>query len=102
MYNGYALDRIHYNPLEGKFSPKGMPGHFFNVKTDLNRIREIVHGLIRKLRVVDAVEYREPDDAWAVPLAYGAFIVAYVKVSYNGKELIPDYGLTEEVRRNVY
>ncbi len=55
--------------------------------------------VLRELRVIDAVEFREPENAWIAPLAWNYIIIAHIKVSYDGNELIPDYGLTEEVRR---
>jgi len=57
--------------------------------------------VLREARVVDAVEYRESEDAWAVPLAWRHIIIAHVKVTYDASQLVPDYGLTGEVRRNV-
>ncbi len=58
--------------------------------------------IVGELRALDAAEYREPERCWAVPLAWGPYLVAHVKVSSDGKEVVPDYGLTEEVRRYVY
>ncbi len=93
MYQGYALDRIHFDPEKGRPSPKGLP-----VRSSLPPTSEIPK---LELRVLEAAEYREPERCWAVPLAWGPFIVAHVKVTHDGKEIIPDYPLTEEVRRHV-
>ncbi len=101
MYHGYALDRIHYDPVNNRFNPKGAPGKAFNVSVNEDTVRENSSRLIRELRVIDAVEYREPERAWIVPLAWKNFIVAHVRVSSSGEELVPDYHLTEEVRRHV-
>nr|QEK14175.1 hypothetical protein FPV09_02535 [Thermococcus aciditolerans] len=46
------------------------------------------------------VTFREPENCWVVPVAWKSFIILHVRVSADEKELIPDYGLTEEVRRH--
>ncbi len=101
MYQEFALDRIHYDPVANTFSPKGRPVHAVVTTLDLKSVQSIAEKYIKELRVVDAVEYREPERAWAVPLAWRSFIVAHVRVSHDGEEIIPDYGLTEEIRRRI-
>ncbi|MCD6156853.1 MAG: hypothetical protein J7J27_00620 [Euryarchaeota archaeon] len=101
MYDGYALDRIHYDPRSGQVIPKGAPPHVFGVEVDSKEISKRASNIISQLRVIEAVEYRGPEQAWAVPIAYGVFLIAHIKVSKDGSEIIPDYKLTEEVRRNV-
>nr|CCE69870.1 TPA: hypothetical protein PAB0324.1n [Pyrococcus abyssi GE5] len=34
-------------------------------------------------------------------MAWESFIIMHVKVSFEGERIVPDYPLTEEVRRNV-
>ncbi|NPA05314.1 MAG: hypothetical protein GXO09_04405 [Crenarchaeota archaeon] len=96
MYQGFALDRIHYDPVSGEPRPKGMPVHAPGLPEGF-RVRDF----LRELCVVEAVEYREPERAWIVPLRWRVYIVAHVRVSEDGSELIPDYPLTEEVMRRV-
>ncbi len=98
VYNGIALDRIHYNPIDKSFYPKGAPPH--TGKTSIN-LYESAGELLRELRVLDAVEYREPENCWVVPLAWRSFIVAHVKVDVNGEEIVPDYGLTAEMSGRI-
>ncbi len=101
MYQNFALDRIHFDVTSGKPSPKGKPSHAESVSMDLSGVRSAMAKVIKELWVVEAAEFREPEDAWAVPLAWKAFIVAHVKVSKDGCELIPDYPLTEEVMKHA-
>ncbi len=101
MYHDYALDRVHYDPVARCPSPKGRPAKAFGVEVDLDEVRMVMDSVLKELRVVDAVEFREPEDAWIVPLAWKLYIVAHIKVSRDGSELIPDVGLTAEVRRLV-
>lgn len=100
MYQGYALDRIHLDTDKMEPSPKGRPPR--SREAPPNVIKERVEDIVGELRVLDAAEYREPERCWAVPLAWGPYLVAHVKVSSDGREVVPDYGLTEEVRRYVY
>ncbi len=97
IYDGYAFDRIHYDPYENSFSPKGRPVHAVGVEIDRDRVWELSKQYIKELVVIEAVEYRDPEDVWVVPLAWRCYIVAHVKVSYDGEELVPDYPLTEEI-----
>lgn len=101
MYHGFALDRIHYDPVAKTPSPKGRPVHVYGVEVRREEVVEVMQRVVRELRVVEAAEFRDPEDAWVVPLAWRLYIVAHVKVGYEGSELVPDYGLTEEVRRYV-
>ena len=97
VYDGVALDRIHYDPLTNTFSPKGRPVHARIDRIDLEYVKENANKMLQELRVLDAVEYREPERCWVVPLAWKTYIVAHVKVDVEGEELVPDYGLTAEL-----
>ncbi len=101
MYQGFALDRVHYDPFTGTPSPKGRPVRAFGVSVTPEQVKKNMDKIISELRVVEAVEFREPENAWVVPIAWKHLIIAHIKVSYDGSEIIPDYGLTEEVRRYV-
>ncbi len=101
MYHGYALDRIHYDPYTNSPSPKGKPVKVRGIRVKEDYVREVMEKVVKELEIIDAVEFREPENAWIVPLAWNHMIVAHIKVSYDGRELIPDYGLTEEVRRHA-
>ncbi len=40
MYNGYALDRMHYDPDSRTLSPKGRPGGSFGVEVSEKEVVE--------------------------------------------------------------
>jgi len=82
-------------------SPKGRPIRAFKESISREEVANVMDSIIRELKVLEGAEYREPERAWIVPLAWGPYIVAHVRVSSEGNEIIPDYGLTEEVRRYV-
>ena len=99
MYHGYAIDRVHFDPLANTPSPKGRPARAWNVRVSAEAVRSTMESIVSELRVLDAAEFREPENAWAIPIAWRNYLIAHIKVSYDGSEIIPDYGLTEEVRR---
>ncbi len=100
MYMDFAVDRIHYDPVSKMPSPKGRP---VGVYGDINpeEVRREVEGILREIQVIEAAEFREPERAWVIPVVWNRLIVMHVKVSQDGGEIVPDYGLTEEVRRHV-
>ncbi len=102
MYNGFAVDRMHYDPYTNLPSPKGRPVHAFNISVDPNTVRRVFENALREFMVIPAVEYREPERAVMVPIAWRLFIVAHVRVSIDTYSIVPDYKLTEEVMRLGY
>ncbi|QDA31368.1 hypothetical protein FH039_06810 [Thermococcus indicus] len=99
MYLSFAIDRLHYNPETGNPLPKGLPGAYSG-EIDPAAVKEKAGEILKELRVLDAAEFREPENCWVVPVAWKSFIILHVRVSVDGRELVPDYGLTEEVRRH--
>ncbi len=101
LYLDFAIDRIHYDVRVSQPSPKGNPAHSPDVR-DINteEIMRRTEEVLAESRVLRACEFREPEDCWIVPVAWKSFIIMHVRVSADGSELIPDYGLTEEVRRH--
>ena len=101
IYQGFAIDRMHYDVTLKSPSPKGRPPRAVGVKVSREEVVKNVSGIIKELRVIDAAEYRDPEQAWAVPIAWRSIIVAHIKINYSGDSVVPDYGLTEELRRRV-
>ncbi len=101
MYMGFAVDRVHYDPVSKTPSPKGRPARSWGVSVDESEARRVIEEALRNAWVVEAAEFREPENAWAVPIAWRNIVIMHVKVSYDGSEIVPDYGLTGEVRRHA-
>ena len=99
MYLSFAVDRVHYNPETKTPAPKGLPPESMVAEVNPEEVRERVQVLLGELSVLSGAEFRGPEDCWVVPVAWKSFIILHVRVSADGEELIPDYGLTEEVRR---
>ena len=102
MYMNFAMDRIHYDPQSNAPSPKGRPVKVYtNADIESQKIRENIETVLREAYIVEAAEFREPEEAWIIPVAWNKIIIMHVKVSENGEELIPDYALTNEVKRYI-
>ena len=99
MYLDFAIDRVHYDPRTGTPAPKGGPPHCELPSGAEAYAKERIDGALKEAYVLEGAEFREPEDCWVVPVAWKNFIILHVRVSADGEELIPDYPLTEEVRR---
>jgi len=100
MYMDFAIDKIHYDPYSKGASPKGRPVKA-RVEVDLKEVQNRVENILKEAQIIEAAEFREPEKAWIVPVAWNKLIIMHVKVSYDGEEIVPDYGLTKEVRKHV-
>lgn len=98
MYLNVAIDRLHYDPKTESPLPKGLPGVECG-EIDPVRVKDRAREILKGLRVLEAAEFRKPENCWVVPVAWRSFIVLHVRISADGKELIPDYRLMEEVMR---
>ncbi len=101
LYNGFAVDRVHIDPRTLMPSPKGFPPRVYSEPPDTSTVTRAMEEIIGELRVLEAAEYRGPERAWAVPLAWRPFIVAHIKVRDATWEIVPDHPLTEELRRRL-
>ena len=102
LYQGFVLDIIHYDIAKNSFLPKGKPHVKYVGSIDEKAIMDVSRKLFGELRVLDAAEYREPERAWIIPIAWRSFIVAHLKISHDGKNVIPDYRLTGELKRKMF
>lgn len=98
LYLNFAIDRLHYDPDKGMPLPKGCPRS--SRSESIDGIGEKVEEILNEAKVLPAAEFREPENCWVVPVAWRSFVVLHVRVSADGKEIVPDYGLTEEIRRH--
>ncbi len=97
-YDGVAVAVLRFNPADGKILPEGMPPTFYGTNFQIENIRSQLPAIIEKLEVLNGAEYREPENAWAVPLAYNGMIVAHLKVYTDGIHIVPDYPANQEMQ----
>ena len=57
--------------------------------------------VVNSLKIVPAVEYREPEKVWVLPVVYGNKIVGHLKIFYDGLYVVPDYKSSEEMLRFI-
>ncbi len=101
LYNGFAIDRVHFNPVTMTPSPKGLPLRVYSEPPTPSAVTRAMEAVISELRVLEAAEYREPETAWAIPLAWKTLLIAHLKIRDTTWEIVPDYPLTEELRRRL-
>lgn len=100
-YMNFAVDRIHYDPYLKAPSPKGRPAKAWDVDVEPREVQRIVEEVLKEAQVIQGAEYRESEDAWAVPVVWKGLIIMHVRVSYDGEQIVPDHALTEELRRHI-
>ncbi|HII61323.1 hypothetical protein [Pyrococcus horikoshii] len=98
LYLNFAIDRLHYDPKKERPLPKGCPRS--SRAGEVGEIEEKVEKILEEAKILPAAEFREPENCWIVPVAWKSFIILHIRVSADGKEIIPDYRLTEEIRRH--
>ncbi len=98
LYNGVPVDIMHYDPYRRAPSPKGRPVHYHG-PVDEALVREDLRRVLGELTVLLGAEYREPEQAWVVPLAWRNLIVLHARVSWDGGSIKPDYGLQARLLR---
>ncbi len=101
MHQGFALDRVHFDPETMAPSPKGRPARSMGRPPGAAEMRKAMEAVLGQIRVLEGAEYREPERCWVVPLAWKYMIIAHIKVSSETGEIVPDYGLTREVMRHA-
>lgn len=90
-YQGFAITALRFNPSGGTLLPMGFNPNVYNINVSLHAIKLKAIDIVKNLEILDGVEYREPEAAWAIPISYNGKIVAHIKVKYDGSAIIPDY-----------
>ena len=61
-------------------------------------VKGVLSAIVERLKPLDGAEFLEPENAWAVPIAYRGEIVAHLKIARDGRQVIPDYPAEQEMR----
>ncbi|WP_456426686.1 hypothetical protein [Desulfurobacterium sp.] len=96
VYEGRIVSVLKFDPATGTVLPEGftIPARNVNVSPEL--LRKEHERIVKELVPLDGVEYREPERCWVVPLSFKGKIVGKVKVSEDGRFIIPDYPAERE------
>ena len=98
IYDGMAVAVLHFNPQDGALLPLGIHPRAFGVNPPLETIKRTLPSIMGDLEVLNGAEYREPESAWIIPLAYKGMIVAHLKIYADGIHVVPDYPANQELR----
>jgi len=98
LYEGTAVAVLHFNPTDGTLLPLGVHPAMIATAAQIENIRSNLPTIIRSLEVLNGAEYREPESAWIVPLAYNGMIVAHLKIYVDGIHIMPDYPANQEMQ----
>ncbi len=98
IYDGTAVAVLRFNPQDGALLPLGIHPRVFGVTPPLETIKRTLPSIVGGLEVLNGAEYREPENAWIVPLAYKSMIVAHLKIYADGIHIVPDYPANQEMR----
>lgn len=96
--DGSAVVILHFSPEDGSVLPKGLHGFSEGTPELISNIENRLKDYPEKLVVLEGAEFREPEACWAVPLVCDGRIVAHIKVSSDGTEIMPDKKASEEIQ----
>ncbi len=97
LLNELPVIVLHFNPVDGSLLPVGL--HFFTEggKEMLTQVESKLSGLVQNISVLDGAEFREPEFCWVVPVVHQGRIVAHLKVSSDGGNILPDKKAQDEL-----
>ncbi len=98
IYNNFAIGPVNFSALTGEILPKGFHQRVFKVTVDVDKIASNFQNILKNLTIASGVEYREPEACFVIPIIYNGKIISEIKVFNDGRHVIPDYPLTEELR----
>ena len=98
LYRGFAVGIIELSPLDGKPLPCGFHPRIHELIVTQKELSDSVNLLASNLRIVEGVEYREREMSFAVPVAFGDFMVSHVNIYCDGIHVLPDYLVMQEMK----
>ncbi|MBX3076138.1 hypothetical protein KF728_21030 [Candidatus Obscuribacterales bacterium] len=96
--DGSAVVILHFSPEDGSVLPKGLHGFSEGTPELISDIESRLSDYPERLIVLEGAEFREPEFCWAIPLVCDGRIVAHLKVSSDGSEIMPDKKAMEEIQ----
>ncbi len=75
---------LHINPTNGQPLPLGYPPLESSEPLGIEALQARVAGFLPELQVLGGAEYRAPERAWLVPVAWRGVLVAHLRVSEDG------------------
>ena len=99
VYDGTAVAVLHFNPSSGSILPLGIDVVETGVSPQLiENIKRKLPTIVSSLKILNGAEFRAPESAWCIPLAYKNMIVAHLKIYTDGTHIIPNYPANQEMQ----
>ena len=98
LYEGAVVAVVRFNPVDGSVLPLGLHPVVSATAAQIENIKREFPIIIRALEILNGAEYREPENVWAVPLAYKDMIVSHLKIYVDGIHVVPDYPANQEMQ----
>ena len=93
--DGRAVVALRLSLANGAVLPRGLHGIPSERPLALAELEERVKELAGLLTILEGAEFREPESCWAVPLVLNGRIVADLKVSADGAQVVADRHLED-------
>lgn len=90
---------LHFSTEDGNILPRGLHSYSPASEEIIAAVKTNLSGFPAKLAVLEGAEFREPEYCWAFPVAYKGRIVAHIKVSAEGDNIMSDKKAQEEMSR---
>ncbi len=97
VYQGSVIAVLHFSPVDGAVLPLGLHPRVTQNSVGLQQVKSRLAGLIDRLKVLPAAEFREPETSWLFPVSLDHAIVAHFKIYYDGVHVVPDYPANQEM-----
>jgi len=98
IYQGRCVSTLEFDPETGALLPVGYHSFYLGTAISRQKVEQSLAGILGNLRSLDGVEYAERESAWRVPLVVHDMIVAHLKISRDGRRILPDYPAEQEMR----
>ncbi len=98
IYREFPVGIIELSPVDGRPLPCGFYPRIPELVATEDMLSESVKLLSGGLRVVEAVEYREREMSFAVPIAFKTLMVSHLNIYYDGVHVLPDYLIMQEMK----
>ncbi len=98
VYNNVIIGVIRFSAFNGEILPEGFNERYFQINININSLYTKFKQIKKELKVVEGVEYIDPESCFAIPVVYNGKIVFKIKVYSDGIHVIPDYPAMEEIK----
>ncbi|RLD15956.1 hypothetical protein DRI50_03015 [candidate division KSB1 bacterium] len=96
-YQGVVVALLRFDPQTGQVLPAGVNPHVYTGNLALAEVKKSLSAIAQRLKILPVAEFLEPEACWSFPVTYQNFIVAHVKIYYDGIHVVQDYPANQEM-----